>query len=78
MTLSQTRPHWSLARFEPSLITDELLASLDITEVNLACAQGLPGAEEMDISACLNKLDAWADKVRHTTSRNINLFNSVG
>jgi hypothetical protein len=59
-----------LAMFDPSLVTNELLASLDIAEVNLACASDLSGAEELDFDACLAKIDDWSDKVRHATSRN--------
>ncbi|MEX2317598.1 MAG: hypothetical protein WD669_10640 [Pirellulales bacterium] len=50
------------------------LCCLDIAEVNLACAKGLPGTEEIDFDDCLEKIDEWADKVRHATSRNYNWF----
>jgi len=70
----RSSPDWSLAKFEPSRVTDDLLASLDLAEVNLACAQGLPGAEDLDVAACLEKIDEWAELVRHATSRNYNQF----
>lgn len=63
-----------LALFSPERVTDELLATLDIAEVNLACAQGLPGSEELDIDACVTKIDEWAEKVHLATERNFNLF----
>ena len=64
----------TLAKFDPRQVTDDFLASLDIAEVNLACARGLVGAEELDDSACLTKIDEWSEKVRHATARNINAF----
>jgi regulator of sirC expression with transglutaminase-like and TPR domain len=47
--------------------SDEELAARDIAETNLQCALGLPGAEDLDIFACLKKLDAWAQLVRQNT-----------
>jgi hypothetical protein len=74
MAPNQASHHWSIANFDPSLVADELLASLDIAEVNLACAKGLPGAEDLDVGACLAKIDEWTEKVRATTSRNYDRF----
>jgi len=48
---------------------DDRLGALDIADLNLACAFGLPGAEGIDPRACLRKLDAWADLVRRSTQR---------
>src|SRR5262249_29069691 len=45
------------------------LAAQDIAEVNLACAAGLPGAEELDVSRCLAVLDRWAKHVSRETIR---------
>ncbi|HET6879474.1 MAG TPA: hypothetical protein VFI31_04945 [Pirellulales bacterium] len=64
----------TIADFDPSVVADELLASLDIAAVNLACAKGLPGAEALDIPACLAKIDEWSEKVREATSRNFDKF----
>jgi hypothetical protein len=43
------------------------LAALDVAEINLACASGLPGSERLDIAHCLRTLDEWAEHVRHKT-----------
>lgn len=43
------------------------LATHDIGELNLLVARGLPGAEDLDIGACLEKLDTWANLVRLNT-----------
>ena len=52
-------------------MTPEQLASVDIAELNLLCATGLPGGENIDISRCLRKLDEWATKVRADTERHL-------
>lgn len=43
------------------------LASVDIALVNLLCAEGLPGAEDLNVSASLATLDRWTDAVRRYT-----------
>jgi hypothetical protein len=49
--------------------SDAQLAASDIAEMNLHCALGLPGAENLDIAACLKKLDYWAHVVRQNTEK---------
>ncbi len=46
----------------------------DVAESHLACAVGLRGAENLDIPACLRKLDQWAWRVRKATERLLPLF----
>jgi hypothetical protein len=48
-------------------LSEAELADFDVAEVNLAAAVGLPGAEGLDIPACLAKLDEWAALVREAT-----------
>jgi hypothetical protein len=43
------------------------LARQDIAAVNLACAAGLPGSEQIDVRACLHRLEEWARQVRRYT-----------
>jgi hypothetical protein len=50
-------------------LSDAALAAEDIASVNLACAAGLPGAEQTDVAFCLAMLDAWAEQVRSETAR---------
>jgi hypothetical protein len=45
------------------------LAQIDVAEVNLACAEGLPGAEKVDMPNCLRTLDEWAKQVERETQR---------
>jgi hypothetical protein len=47
---------------------------LDIAHVNLLCAQGLPGAENLDVPACLATVDRWARGVKRFTSVNRQLY----
>jgi hypothetical protein len=49
-------------------LPDAELVRLDIAAVNLACAEGLPGADEIDVDYCLYKLD-YAEAVRSYTLR---------
>jgi hypothetical protein len=41
----------------------------DIASMDLLCAEGLPGAERLDVQDCLATLDRWADRVRSETQR---------
>ncbi len=45
------------------------LAALDIAEVNLECATGLHGSENLDIPAALSRLNEWTDIVRLAAMR---------
>jgi len=56
-----------------SLCSDEL-KNVDIGLMNLLCAEGLPGAENLDINRYLLKLDYWADHVRKDTNFRIHNY----
>jgi hypothetical protein len=45
------------------------LAKCDIAEVNLACAEDLPGSDRIDRPRCHRTLDRWAGRVRERTNR---------
>lgn len=47
----------------------EELKDVDIAEMNLLCATGLPGAEKLDIAHCLATLDQWAERAQYETTR---------
>lgn len=47
------------------------LANVDIAEMNLFCATGLPGAEKLDIDHALTTLDQWAQRVKFETDRHL-------
>jgi len=49
----------------------ERLRDVNIAEMNLLCATGLRGAENLDIDACLAKVDEWTAKVKAETERHL-------
>jgi len=49
----------------------EELEHVDIAAMNLLCAEGLPGSEDLDIDECLATIDRWAERVRHETERHL-------
>lgn len=49
----------------------EQLNKTDIGLMNLLCAAGLKGSENLDIDVCLVKLDFWADRVKKDTEKRI-------
>ena len=49
------------------VLSNAELATHDIAELNLLVAQGLPGAERLDVGACIEKLNKWASLVRLNT-----------
>jgi len=52
-------------------LTPQQLARVDIAEMNLLCATGLPGAEDLDTERCLAKLNEWAARVAYETERHL-------
>lgn len=50
------------------------LPLVDIAAMNMLCAQGLPGAEDIKIEECLTTLDRWAQRVKSETARNFHHF----
>ncbi len=57
----------------PALLamSDEQLASEDLGLMNLRCADGLPGAEQLDVTQCLTTLDEWAKRIKFETDRHL-------
>ena len=55
-------------------LSEDGLNTWDIAAINLAAAQGLPGVEAVNVAACLDKLDDWADRVKHETLRRMYRF----
>ena len=50
------------------------LNQCDIALMDLLCAQGLPGADGMNIKSCLATLDQWAAHVQAETTRNFHKY----
>ena len=47
------------------------LADVDIAEMNLLCATGLPGAKKLDVGKAFSRLDEYARSVRHWTDQSM-------
>lgn len=73
----QPAPPATASRPAPSSYYDLLamppaeLEKVDLAVVNLLCAKGLPGTENLDIPAILARLDEWAAKVKAETQRHL-------
>lgn len=50
-------------------LSDAELSGHELAAINLACAAGLPGAEDLDVRLCLAVLDTWAERVGKETVR---------
>ncbi|MBI5396096.1 MAG: hypothetical protein HZA91_12440 [Verrucomicrobia bacterium] len=50
------------------------LQGMDVARLNLLCAEGLPGAENLVVERLLKTLDDWANQVRVATLRNLYRF----
>lgn len=52
----------------------EQLARMDVAQLNMLCAEGLPGCEQVGISNTLSLLDNWAARVKSETTRHAYRF----
>ena len=50
------------------------LEKVDLARIDLLCAEGLPGAEDLDIEKCIRTLDGWAQYVKTETEKNYHRF----
>lgn len=55
-------------------IPADKLESVDIALISLLCAEGLRGAENLNIPQCLDTLDQWTRHVESETQRNFHRF----
>ena len=63
--------HLPVSFYDLLAMSPEELGKVDIAVTNLVCAQGLPGAENLNIPSMLARLDEWAKKVRFETDRHL-------
>lgn len=68
---SKPRKHWWELIHKPPV---ELANGYDAIELNLLCAEGLPGAESIDIPACQRVADEMARHVQRETERHLYRF----
>ena len=59
---------------ELSMMSSEELAQQDLALLNLRAAEGLLGAEKLNVTEVLSTLDRWAQKVKLDTDRNLYRF----
>ncbi|MFQ5734272.1 MAG: hypothetical protein ACE5KM_20230, partial [Planctomycetaceae bacterium] len=52
----------------------DAIEETDIAILNLAAANGLPGTADVDVDACLDKLDEWAYRVQFEILRHLYRF----
>jgi hypothetical protein len=52
-------------------MSDGELRRQDLAVVNLRCAEGLPGAEKLDIPKCLATLNQWTQRIKFETERHL-------
>lgn len=69
---AQQRSPFSYA--ELTALPEGDLAKLDVARMNLLCAEGLPGAESLDLKQCLTVLDQWAEVVRQAERKYLPQF----
>jgi hypothetical protein len=59
---------------ELSVMPTSGLTNVDIALMNLLCAEGLPGAEGLDVKQSLAILDQWAEEVRQAEAKYLPTF----
>jgi hypothetical protein len=67
VTFQSSTPTSSLS--DLLVLPNETLEQVDIARMNLLCAQGLPGAEDLDVNGCLATLQEMSARVREETER---------
>ena len=55
-------------------LSPEQLEKCDIARMNLLCAEGLRGSEDLDVQQNIDTLDSWAQHVKEETFRNYHRF----
>jgi hypothetical protein len=58
------------------VLPSDQLAQVDIARMNLLCAEGLPGANNLDVDALLNRLDKWVRQTAIFTNNSLPDFYS--
>ena len=68
---------WFHRMADEVLLTDEQLRGQDIGWLNIEAAVGLPGAENLNVHACVLKINNWARQVEAFTREHWDLFQSA-
>jgi hypothetical protein len=70
LTATTTNPDYPTLG-ELACMSDDELRRQDLALVNLRCAEGLPGSEDLSTQKCLATLDQWTQRVRFETERHL-------
>ena len=62
-----TQSEWSASLRRLAAMSNSQLGTANVAALNLWAGQALPGAEALDIAACLSKLTMWTELVRMNT-----------
>lgn len=80
IVFAQQKPATSAEFVQPTTFAElislkpEGIAKVEIARLNLLCASGLPGAEQMDLAECLTTLDRYAAVVRDQTGKYLPMY----
>jgi len=55
-------------------VKPEAVGAVDIGLMNLLCAEGLPGAENLDVGQCMTNLDQWAQDIKWQLDQNFHHY----
>ena len=64
-----SKPRLPQTYAELTSLPAEKLGQIDIALMNLLCAEGLPGAENLDVTECIAVLDRWAEVVKQSEQK---------
>jgi hypothetical protein len=54
---------------ELTALSEDELDDVDLARMNLLAAEGLPGAEEIDLAGAEAEIDRWAAYIKHETDQ---------
>lgn len=64
-----SKPRMPATYAELTSLPVKQLENIDIALMNLLCAEGLPGAENLDVKECLAVLDRWVEAVKQSEQK---------
>lgn len=65
--VDRDRNGWGMSLRDLAAMSDDEIRAADVAMLNLAAANGLPGAESLDVPALIARLDQWASLVAVNT-----------
>lgn len=75
LAYQQTRKPKIPKTFEELIqLSEDEIENFDIARMNLLCAKGLPGSEDLEIETCIQKLDQWAEHIKYREQQSLPAF----